>query len=381
MRLDYPLTFKKIFARFIKRKNRFVVTVYVDGKVAECYLPNSGRLWELLIPEKTELMLVRNQTFQRLPFTVLACKKKDHWVLLHTHLTNKIIKSLINENILPIYKNFKVVSEEVRIGKGRLDLLLEDEKEKIYLEVKTCTLFGENVAMFPDAVTERGRRHLMELKSLAQKGMRTSVLFVVMNPNIKFFLPAYHIDFEFSKTFMEIREKVDIRAVSLDWDSSFSYVKTVKELEIPFEFLQKVLKEKGVYLLVTYLDTPKSIVIGRLGNIHFRKGYYVYVGKAKRGLFRRIKRHKEKSKRMHWHIDYFLKEAKIINDFPILTDKDIECRLAYSLSNISDATVPEFGSSDCQCKSHLFYFQENPVYKISFIEIVNQYRLDILVFD
>lgn len=378
MSLNYPLTNKKIFGQFIERKNRFVVTASVGGKIVECYLPNSGKLWELLIPRQTELMVIKNPNHQSLPYTVLACKKKNQWVLLHTHLTNKIVRFLINQKI--IYKNFSVVSEEIKVFNSRFDLLLENNKERLYLEVKTCSLFGERVAMFPDAVTERGRKHLIELKNLAQNGFKTSVLFVVMSPEVDFFLPGYHIDYEFSKTFMDIKDFVDIKGIALGWDDALTEIRIVKELKIPFSFIEKILKEGGVYLLVCFLEKPMSIPIGSIGKVDFQAGYYVYVGKSKRGLFKRVLRHKRKRlKKLHWHIDYFLKEAKLIVDLPIVTDQEIECYLAEKISKISDGIIHDFGSSDCNCLSHLFYFKENPMSKKAFIETVTFLRLSVSV--
>lgn len=374
--LSYPFNFEKIIGRFLERKNRFIVSAYVDNKLTNCYLPNPGRLFELLIPNETELILVRNHNSKELPFIVLACKKGDNWVLVHTHITNKIVKDLINRGL--IYEGFQVVAEEIKVGNGRIDLLLSNGNQKIYLEIKTCTLFGQQIAMFPDAVTTRGKKHLLELRNLNNNGIMNSVLFVVMNPDVKIFLPAYHIDFEFAKTFIEVKDSVDIKAVGLGWDSNFSYVQTVRELKIPFSFIEKELKDRGVYILVTYLDKDELISIGAHGKMQFPSGYYAYVGRAKRGLFKRIERHKKKHKQMHWHIDYFLGKAKIIKDLPIITNKDIECIIADNLSKISDEVIPNFGSSDCHCDSHLFYFRENPLYKRNFIEMVTYFRLDFI---
>lgn len=375
--IEYPLNIEKITGYFIRRKNRFVVTAEVNGEIRDCHLPNPGRLWELLIPGQTELVLVKNPEPQQLPFTVLACRKNSNFVLLHTHLTNRVIKNLINEGRISFYKGFKVKAEEVKLSHSRIDLLLEGNAEKLYLEVKTCTLFGEKIAMFPDAVSERGKKHLIELKEMAVRGIKTSVLFVVMSPQVEYFLPAYHIDYEFSKAFMEVKDKVDLKAIALDWDKSFSYVTKVKELKIPYSFIKNALKERGVYLLLIYLEKPELIRIGKLGEIDFPSGYYVYVGKAMDGLFSRIARHKRKIKKLHWHIDYLLTKAKVIKDIPILSDSDIECVVAESLNKICDNPIPNFGCSDCQCSSHLFYFSENPIFKREFVDMVNYYRMDI----
>lgn len=377
--LDYPFNFRKIKGRFIERKNRFVFLAEIDGKVRGCYLPNPGRLWELLIPEETELMLTETpHNLRRLPFTVLAYRKEKRWILLHTHITNKIIKYLINHGKIPFYSGLKAVAEEVRVEGSRLDFLLEGNGQRILLEVKTCTLIGREISMFPDAVSERGRRHLIQLKELAEKGIKTSVLFAVMSPDVEFFLPAYHIDYEFSKTFLEIKDVVDIRAVSLRWDEDFSYVIDIRELKIPFSFIERILHERGVYILVIFLSQPELIRIGSGALVNFSAGYYIYVGSAKRGLFQRIRRHKRRNKKMHWHIDYLLDRAGKVKDFPIITDRHIECEVAERILRISDGIIPEFGSSDCKCPGHLFYFRENPLFKKEFIDIVTYLRLDFM---
>ena len=78
---------------------------------------------------------------------------------------------------------------------------------------------------------------------------------------------------------------------------------------------------KGIYCLIIKLDKDKSIKIGKLNYINFKKGYYCYVGSALNNLKKRIERHKRKNKKLHWHIDYLLKHAKIIDTLKIETDK------------------------------------------------------------
>jgi sugar fermentation stimulation protein A len=376
--LKYPFEINKHRGTFIKRKNRFVLSAKINTEIKDCYLPNPGRLLELLIPNKTELILVENSKNQKLPFTVLGCKKNENVILLHTHLTNRVISELIKNKAFPIYKEYKVIKEEIKVGNSRFDLLLSDGQKELYLEIKTCTLFGEKIAMFPDAITERGRRHLYELGELSKKGLKASVLFVIMNPQIKYFLPAYHIDFEFAKVFMEVKDKVEIRAIAVGWDKTLSHLNNIKEVIIPYDFIESQLKDRGVYLLIIYLPQDKTIKIGNLEEIYFKEGYYVYIGSAKRGLSKRIERHKRKSKKLHWHIDYFIQKAKILNDIPIITNFKRECFLVEKILQISDNFIQKFGSSDCSCISHLFYFKYNPLTNENFIETINYYRIELL---
>jgi sugar fermentation stimulation protein A len=117
---------------------------------------------------------------------------------------------------------------------------------------------------------------------------------------------------------------------------------------------------RGAYVLVIELKSKKSITVGSLGRIEFKKGFYCYVGSAigNATIENRCKRHLKKNKKMKWHVDYLRKKAKIIGIFAIPSKKKIECEIAKEISKKADNFIPRFGSSDCNCKSHLFYFKD-----------------------
>lgn len=130
---------------------------------------------------------------------------------------------------------------------------------------------------------------------------------------------------------------------------------------------------KGAYVLVTELKKNSKIMIGKLGVIDFPKGYYCYIGSAlgkSMNLKNRIGRHKklnkEKSGKLHWHIDYFLtnQSAKIIQIDKINSDERIECKISQMFEKTSKDSVHGFGCSDCKCRSHLYYFDDNSYEKI-----------------
>jgi len=349
----------------------------VDGRVQEAYLANPGRLWELLLPG-TELLLSPDLSRGRLPYTVLACRKNDRPVLLHTHLTNKVIAALIENGRLPEFEDYRVDREEPACGNHRFDLLLKHRSSgnEYYLEIKTCTLFAGRVSMFPDAVTKRGAEHLYKLKSLAQKGIKAGCLFVVMNPEAEFFLPAYHIDYNFAGAFKEVKEDVQLSAVAIGFDSGFDEVNLIKPLKIPFNFLNAELQDRGVYLLIARIEKETYFSAGSLGEITLKQGFYVYTGSAKRGLSKRTARHTRKRKQKRWHIDYLVQEAGKVTPIEIISGDELECELAGSLKNIAELELNGFGSSDCRCRSHLFYFAENPLNNPRFIDIIQYYRIE-----
>lgn len=376
MEIEYPFKFKKIRAVFLERINRFVVKVKIRKKEELAYLPNPGRLWELLLPKRW-LLIFKNKNTSKLPYTVLACEKDSNYILLHTHLTNKVVKKLIEENKLDFLRSYKILKEEFKLNFSRFDLALENKNtlEKLILEIKTCTLFGKDIAMFPDAETKRGTRHILELAKLENKGIKGGVLFVVMNPDIKYFLPAYHIDYQFFKTLMEAKDKIEIKAIALKWDKSFTYVKEIKELQIPFDFLEKI-EDKGAYLLVFGLKNKERLKVGNLGERIFEKGFYVYVGSAMNNLTKRINRHLRKNKKLKWHIDYLISKAKDLKIIPVRSFEKLECEIAKELFLISQKIIPGFGASDCKCKSHLFYFSENPFKKEEFQRLIVEFRIN-----
>ncbi len=372
----YPFLFPKVSGRLVRRVNRFVVEVEVDGRREEAYLANPGRLWELFLPG-TELLLSPNLSKGRKPYTVLACFKEARPVLLHTHLTNKIVRSLINDGRLEGFEDYRVIQEEPACGRHRFDLLLEHSRtgSDYYLEVKTCTLFDGRMAMFPDAVTKRGSGHLYKLKELAEQGISTGCLFVVMNPEIDYFLPAYHIDPVFAEAFKEVKELVQLSSAALGFDPGFNEIDTVKSLRIPFEILDAELQDGGAYLLLIKLNNDSKITAGGLGQIAFKHGHYIYVGSARRNLCKRMDRHTRKRKKKRWHIDYLVEKAARVTPVPVISTDDLECELADRLSKTADCPVKGFGSSDCSCPAHLFYFADNPLEDPHFIELLQYYRI------
>lgn len=114
---------------------------------------------------------------------------------------------------------------------------------------------------------------------------------------------------------------------------------------------------KGSYCLIIKLENENTIAIGkRLGKIQFKKGFYVYVGSAMNSLSSRIKRHLSDEKKLHWHIDYLLKYAEITDVIYSESTRKIECELAQSISEKTEG-ISDFGCSDCDCESHLYYFE------------------------
>jgi sugar fermentation stimulation protein A len=361
-------------ATFITRPNRFIVECLHNNRIITAYLPNPGRLWELL-RENTILYITKtaNVPEKRTNYTVIAVEKDGVPVFLHTHHTNTVVKWLIERQAIPGLEDYSIEKPEFTVGRSRFDFLLKKGGDKMLLEVKSCTLFHNNIAMFPDAVTDRGRRHIMDIAASSYYG---GVLFAVHSSSAEYFLPEYHIDPEFSETLYTHRKGIFIKAVSVAWKKDLSIEDKTTELEIPWNIYEKEGADCGSYMLILNLDADKEITIGKLGNIFLKKGFYIYIGSAMKDLTARIERHKRKRKNLFWHIDYLREHADIVHALPIRSSSRLECDIAGSLRKISDGRIKGFGCSDCECDSHLFYMEKYPVESRDFIDLLLYYRME-----
>ena len=136
-----------------------------------------------------------------------------------------------------------------------------------------------------------------------------------------------------------------------------------------------ILSMKGTYLLVIMLPKGTSIPIGKLGSIHFKKGWYGYIGSALNGLDQRIQRHLRKQKKMHWHIDYLLLYSKIVQAFYKESNRKEECRIAQVFQR-KFTSIEDFGCSDCRCKSHLFFGSSQEISETATDLQMKPYRLE-----
>ena len=400
-------------ATYTGRPNRFVVTLDLNGESVLAHLPNPGRMWELLFTGVMIYIVPHDKPDAKTKYRVVGIERDGVVIMLDTNYSNDVAEHLIENKLIPGWEEWRVVRREYTVKlhgtSSRFDLLLTNDKgDEFLLEVKSCTLFSKTGAMFPDAITERGRKHLLHLRELQSEGYHTGVLFLVQWDQAKWFLPDYHTDLEFATTFKEVAPFLDWKAVAVAWDETFTMPTVTRECTYPSTILDTEAHDSGVYVMVMHLDHDLDLEIGSKGIMHFKKGYYMYVGSAKANLTKRIERHKRKRKKMHWHLDYFRGHCEMIAGVPIRTsglpleswslthepypsmpsmpDPDVEvsveCALADAVGAIAEWEVPKFGSSDCDCTSHLFGMMENPIHNKKFMDVIEDFRmnqLDVMV--
>ena len=169
--LDGKSVFKELLpARFLRRTSRFTTIVEVNGHIHTAHLTDTGRLKELLKSGMPALLAPNPKG--RLNYKLIAVKK-ERWVLLYTPVHVKIAEEILKRHLL----GFKVtkVQREVRRENSRIDILADRD---FFLEVKGSNLLSKDVCLFPDAPTERGRRHIETLIKLKRQGFKASLLFL-----------------------------------------------------------------------------------------------------------------------------------------------------------------------------------------------------------
>jgi sugar fermentation stimulation protein A len=296
--------------------------------------------------------------------------------MLHTHRTNDVARYLLEKGKVPGLEKARIVKPEIGMGRSRFDFLIEHRGQRILVEVKSVTLVGEKVAMFPDAVTERGTRHLRELAHLSRDGQKTAVLFIVHWPFSHVFMPDYHTDLNFSQTLLQVREKVKVIPVAVHWDKRLSLLPSVRLLRIPWDYIEKEARDRGSYILILKVRKNIRIPVGSLGQVSFRAGFYIYVGSAMANLSRRMERHRHLRKKHHWHIDELRAVAEFHSVLAIRSSTRLECQIAKAFSELAPWSVPGFGCTDCNCETHLFGMDTDPLQSPGFHGLLQYFRMD-----
>jgi sugar fermentation stimulation protein A len=195
--------------------NRFLVKVRLDGEV-ECFLPNPGRLEELLVPG-AGVILREVKRKRKTGYDLIGVRRDEGVVSIDSRIPNKLVREALENQAFEEFAGYEKIQPEYSFGKSKFDFLLTDGEECL-LEVKSCTLVREGVAMFPDAPTGRGRRHVEELIEAKKKGYRACVLFVVQRIDVRRFSPNDTMDPEFGETLRRAAaEGVEVYAYSSEF--------------------------------------------------------------------------------------------------------------------------------------------------------------------
>ncbi|MGC9357716.1 MAG: DNA/RNA nuclease SfsA [Anaerolineae bacterium] len=211
-RLDFPTL---IPAFFVRRDNRFRTQVSLKGEEIAAYLPNPGRLEELLEPGRKVLLRpapASSRSSRRTGYDLLLIEAGDVWVSLDSRLPNPLMERMLRGGWFSAFEAYPEIQREVRLGRSVIDFRLDGaepsstlpSEQPCWIEVKSVTLVEEEgTAAFPDAPTKRGRRHVRELQAAVREGARAAVVFVVQREDAARFAPHDATDPEFGEALRE----------------------------------------------------------------------------------------------------------------------------------------------------------------------------------
>ncbi len=367
--MDFPIypTYEETY--FLERLNRFVMLLRrKNGETIRAHVPNTGRMEEFCFEGRPFFVTpLHNRKYS---YKVVATRYHEQFVFLDTLKTNELFAQLLLTNEIPQFQNVTDIRREVTFGDSRFDFTFSCAHEKIIAEIKSCTLCHSTLAMFPDAPTLRGQKHLNVLEHLSIKKYFTSyVIFLILNASAERFMPNFHTDFDYSRSFLAIKN-VHLKAFTVNFiDPVTADLSSLQEVPIDLAATKKHCRNTGSYLLILENIEDRTVSVGKLGEIFFQKGWYVYAGSAMNALDARLKRHQRKRKKKRWHIDYIASTLmKVKKVYPIRKSERIESELARAIEKICDSSIQHFGSSDAREDSHLFYFTSAPWKNPAFIE-------------
>ena len=191
---------------FKNRPNRFIAEVEVDGKMEIAHVPNTGRCKELLVDDAVVWLKPSDNPNRKTKFSLHFVENKNVLVSLFSQQANSIVYDAIVDGKIKELAGYNHHKREKTVDNSRIDIYLENENEKCYVEVKGVTLIVDGEARFPDAPTERGAKHLKELIKLKKEGNRCAVFFLIQHPAGNFFRPNWENDPVFSETLNEAYE-------------------------------------------------------------------------------------------------------------------------------------------------------------------------------
>ena len=179
----------------VKRYKRFLADIKLDdGSIVTAHCTNSGSM-KSCIEEGAEVYISDSMNpARKTRYTWEMIKINDDWVGINTSNPNKLAVEILRNNILPQLSGYTTIKPEVKYGDSRFDVYAENEFEKCFVEVKNVTLKDGIYARFPDAVTERGQKHLETLIKAKSEGFRAAMLYIIQRTDVEIFAPAFEID-------------------------------------------------------------------------------------------------------------------------------------------------------------------------------------------
>ncbi|MBE7035963.1 MAG: DNA/RNA nuclease SfsA [Ruminococcaceae bacterium] len=204
-------------AIFKSRPNRFIANVELEGKPVVTHVKNTGRCRELLMPDASVLLEESDNPTRKTKYDLVSVYKGDRLINMDSQAPNRLFFEWVKAGNL--FADCKVIRPETSFKNSRFDFYIEADGERHFVEVKGVTLEKNNIALFPDAPTERGVKHLNELIAAKEAGFSAWVVFVIQMKGITRFSPNDETHPAFGEALRKA-EKAGVRVLALDCNVS-----------------------------------------------------------------------------------------------------------------------------------------------------------------
>lgn len=184
-------------AIFINRPNRFIANVSLDGDVSAVHVKNTGRCREILRPGVPVILEKGKNPGRKTPYSLISAYKGDVLINIDSQVPNQVVAEAVKNSLIPEFEPVTHIKREATYGRSRFDIYYESNKARGFIEVKGVTLEVDGVAMFPDAPTERGARHVCEMVDAVNDGYKGCIFFLIQLKGISHFTPNRLMDPEF----------------------------------------------------------------------------------------------------------------------------------------------------------------------------------------
>ena len=224
---------KLVHGTLIRRYKRFLADVTLDdGTKVTAHCTNSGSMKSCLEDGAEVYLTPVNDPKRKTKFTWEMIKINGDWVGINTGNPNLLAFEAVSSGLIPGLQGYTAVKREVKFNDSRFDIFAENDDEQCFIEVKNVTMKEGKYALFPDAVTTRGQKHLKTLTEVKKMGMRAVMLYIIQRSDVEIFAPARAIDPNYSNLLKQAVKK-GVEVIPMQARVTPEKIELVKQL--PFE--------------------------------------------------------------------------------------------------------------------------------------------------
>lgn len=215
--------------KFLSRPNRFIAEIEIEGKIEICHVKNTGRCKELLIPGVRVYVQKSENPKRKTNWDLISVYKGDTLINMDSQIPNVVVKEWIEQGNL--FHTIDLLRPEVVYHNSRFDLYASADSKETFIEVKGVTLEEEGIAMFPDAPTVRGVKHIEELCRCTSEGYEAYIIFVIQMKGIRYFTPYEVRQPEFLEALKKAK-KMGVHILALDCIVTKDTIQIDQEVEV-----------------------------------------------------------------------------------------------------------------------------------------------------